>query len=77
MTSNEVERVFEAALSLPTRERELLATLLEQSLTPIDPEIMKEHLAEVHRRRERLRTGQSKTISAEEVFAKHGLRKPL
>ena len=76
MLSN-VEQVFDAALAIPMREREVLVALLEQRLTPIDPEVMKEHLAEVHRRRECLEKGEATTISAEEVFAKYGIRDSL
>jgi putative addiction module component (TIGR02574 family) len=70
--------VFDAALSLPSHSREVLADLLWASLEePPHPEVLAEHLEEIERRRLDIEQGRSGTISAEEVFAKHGIKDPL
>jgi putative addiction module component (TIGR02574 family) len=77
MTESKFDDVVDAAMDLADDERQLLAELLLDSVAPEDPEVKKENLAEVHRRLERLKRGETTTLSAQEVFAKHGLKTDL
>jgi putative addiction module component (TIGR02574 family) len=69
--------IFDAALSLPPKQREELLVLLLHSLEPSDQIPSDEDLAEIHRRAAAIERGESTTISAEEVFAKYGIIDPL
>ena len=77
MAQSKFDDVLDAAMELADDERQLLAELLLDSVAPEDPEVMKENLAEVYRRLESLRRGETTTLSAQEVFAKYGLRTDL
>lgn len=60
-----VEQITEAALSLPNDARAQLADRLAESLDPAqDAEIKKLWIAEALRRRDEVRSGSVKTISA-------------
>lgn len=61
-----VEQLTEAALSLPTEARALLADRLVESLDPAqDPEIQASWAAEATRRRDELRRGDIQAIPGE------------
>jgi len=64
-----VEQIAEAALSLPSEARALLADRLVESLDPIqDQEIQELWAAEALRRRDEVRSGLVKTISGPEAL---------
>lgn len=64
-----VEQIIEAALSLPKVARAVLADRLAESLYPAqDAEIKKIWIAEALRRRDEVRSGSVKTISALEAL---------
>lgn len=64
-----VEKVAAEALQLPSDGRALLVeTLLESLSGETDPAVEKAHLAEVHRRREAVRTGKSHLIDGDEAL---------
>jgi len=67
--SSTVEQVAEEALSLSGADRALLVDRLVESLDPADNNELKAAWAkETLRRRDEVRSGAVKTISAEEVF---------
>ena len=64
-----VEQITEAALSLPSEARALLADRLVESLDPIqDQEIQELWAAEALRRRDEVRSGVVKTIPGSEAL---------
>ena len=64
-----VEQITEAALSLPSDARALLADRLVESLDPVqDLKIQKLWAVEALRRRDEVRNGLVKTIPGEEVL---------
>lgn len=66
-----VEQIAEAALSLSTEERTLLADRLVESLDPAEDTAIRQLWAtEAVRRRDDVRSGKVKTISADEGLAR-------
>lgn len=65
-----VEKLTEEMLALPSDARALLADILVESLDPINDEAVRAlWIAEAVRRRNEVRAGTVKTISAEAVLA--------
>ncbi|KAF1691543.1 addiction module protein [Pseudoxanthomonas koreensis] len=65
-----IEQIAEAALSLPSDARALLADRLVESLDPLaDPDVRSAWAAEAQRRLADLRSGKIKAIPAHEVLA--------
>ena len=66
-----VEQIAEAALSLPSEARALLADRLVESLDPAEDENLRQvWAAEALRRRDEVRGGRIKTFSSEEGLAR-------
>ena len=66
-----VEKIAEVALALPSDARALLADRLVESLDPLtDEDVRDQWIAEALRRRDEVRSGEVKTIPADEVIAR-------
>lgn len=66
-----IEKIAEAVLALPSDARALLADRLVESLDPlVDGDVRDAWAAESLKRLEEVRTGQTKTIPAQEVFTR-------
>jgi len=66
-----VEQIAEAALSLPSEARALLADRLVESLDPAEDGLARElWSAEAVRRRDEVRSGRVQTIPGEEALAR-------
>jgi len=66
-----VEKIAEVALALPSDARALLADRLVESLDPLtDEDVRDPWIAEALRRRDEVRSGEVKTIPADEVIAR-------
>ena len=66
-----VEQIAEEALSLPSEARALLADRLVESLDPAEDGVVRRlWAAEALRRRDEVRSGRVKTISADETLAR-------
>lgn len=66
-----VEEIAEAALSLPSEARALLAELLVESLDPAEDEALRElWAAEAIRRRDEVRSGRVQTITGDQALAR-------
>ena len=66
-----VEKITEAVLSLPSDARALLADRLVESLDPLtDSDVRASWATEAVRRRDEVRSGNVKSISADEVFSR-------
>jgi putative addiction module component (TIGR02574 family) len=66
-----IEQIAEAALSLPSDARALLADRLVESLDPLtDQEVRGAWASEAVRRLEELRSGKVKAVPALEAFAR-------
>ncbi|MFN0020958.1 MAG: addiction module protein [Pirellulaceae bacterium] len=77
MSASTTVSIFDAALSLPPQQREELLVLLLRSLEPSDQLAGDNTLTEIHHRIAAIENGESTTIPAETIFAKHGITDPL
>lgn len=66
-----IEQIAEAALSLPSDARALLADRLVESLDPLtDQDVRSAWASEASQRLEDLRTGKVKAVPAQDAFAR-------
>ena len=65
-----MKELIEAVVSLPVEERAIVADSVLRSLNAPDPEIDRKWAEVAQRRLAELRSGEVKTIPAEEVFSK-------
>lgn len=65
-----VEEIAEEALGLPSEARALLADRLAESLDPAEDGVVRQlWMREARRRIDEVRSGEVKTVSADEAFA--------
>ena len=64
----DTKELVSEAISLPVTERALIANILLKSLNPPESDIDAKWAEVARNRLEKIKTGQAKTISGEEVF---------